>query len=126
MALTREQLEARRERLIAVINQLRETVAGLGNSTDAGFSIKIPPFLEVDLNLPGGGGGTPAVPRSIREFLSRNVGNVVQLTIPNELFNPLQGVVMAVQNDYVVLSETGTGTQNLVQIDKIETVSLVR
>ncbi|MGG3805954.1 hypothetical protein, partial [Metabacillus fastidiosus] len=67
----------------------------------------------------------PHPPASIREFLEENRGRVVQLTIPNELFSPLEGTVLSVEDDYVVLLESTT-VRNLVRLNKIETASLVR
>ncbi|WP_299095403.1 hypothetical protein [uncultured Metabacillus sp.] len=80
-----------------------------------------------------GGGGTPPVtppttpvipviPGSLRARLLELLGELVQIEVGNELFNPLVGRVLAVRTDYIVLLET-TGNQTLVRLDQIETVT---
>ncbi|MGG3799484.1 hypothetical protein [Metabacillus fastidiosus] len=142
MEHTPEQLEATKRRLKRLTEQLRESLSELSALTDskADFSIKLP-FLDLECKFkrrrkhkhphkpphrPPHRPPCPDYSASVRGFLEENTGRVVRLTIPNELFSPLEGTILSVEDDYVVLLENTTGVQNLVRLNKIEAASLVR
>jgi len=107
--------------LLRRILQISENPTTANLNANANLSIDLP-GIDVDINLPVPGTGTssPTAPSSLRTTLLRNLDQ--EVIIETSSGADVIGTLIAVENDYIVLVEAGTGSLTFVRIARIVSV----
>lgn len=107
--------------LLRRILQISENSTTANLNANANLSIDLPGIdLDINLPVPGTGTSSPTAPSSLRTTLLRNLDQ--EVIIETSSGADVIGTLIAVENDYIVLVEAGTGSLTFVRIARIVSV----